>query len=329
MPLNINTLTALLLLVFLLQACGGSGDDDNSGGDGTTSTSLNYSGETQQASMTSDNVDELATAAASGSKQAVSSDAVNSDSVPMIGQRSDLPVTREQISDDLAQLIGNALNRNSQLAGRGATAARTEDLSSTMCDSGSVIMEYPDSGTAGDWSIEFNQCTRSSDYGTGTYSSTLHGSVEGTYVQVGSGFQLTLNYINFSVSITHPEGSYSDTFNMSVTCTASNEEATDLSCEYYSDYRGYDERTYRVTEVSVSGNGASGYQVSVRVYDPEHGYVTVTTDVPVTFDCTDGHPSAGRIRIEAANGVTATVEFISCTQYVVTFEGVADTYTWP
>lgn len=328
MILKFNKWTLFLLLIFILQACGGGGgDDDNSNTNtddgGSTNTSLDYSGETKQASLTSENVDEITTAAASGSKQAISSD-----DVPLFGQRSDMPVTRQQINDELWVVIGEALSRNSQLAGRGVTAARTEDLSSTLCDSGSVIMEVPDNGVAGNWSIDFNQCTSTSRYGN-SYSSTLDGSVEGTYIQVGNGYRLTLNYVNFTVSVTHPNGSYTDTFNMSVTCTATNQEGSDASCEYYSDYRGYDNRTYRVSEVSVTGNESSGYQVSVRVYDPDHGYVTVTTEVPVTFDCSDGHPSAGRIRVEAADGATAVIEFISCSQYVVTFEGVADTYTWP
>jgi hypothetical protein len=332
MKFQIGKWVVFLLLVSLLLACGGGGgDDDNTNGDNdggdSANTSLDYSGETKQAAMTSDNVDELASAAASGSKQAVSSDSL-SDSVPVVGQRSDSPVSQEQINEELAQLIGGVLSGGSQLAGRG-TAARTEDLSAGLCDSGSVIVEFPDNGIAGNWSIEFNQCTRNASFGSSSYSSTFDGSVEGTYVQAGNGYQLSLNYTNFTVSITHPYGSYTDTFNMSMTCTASNQEGTDVSCEYYVDYQGYDERTYRVTEASVSGNSSSGYQVSVRVYDPEHGYVTVTTEVPVTFDCSDGHPSAGRIRVEAADGATAVVEFTSCSQYVVTFEGVAQTYTWP
>jgi hypothetical protein len=328
MTLKINKWIPFLLLVSLLQACGGGGggdDGDNTNTDGgPTTTPLDYSGETKQASLTSENVDELATAAASGSKQAL-----NSDNVPIVGLRSDFPVTREQINEELSVLIGDTLSRGAQLAGRGVMAAKTQDLSSTMCDSGKVTIEYPDNGVAGNWSIDFNQCARGAEYGNSNYSTILDGAVEGTYTQVGDGYRLTLNYHNFTVDVNNPSGRYSDTFNMSVTCTASNQESTDLSCEYYSDYRGYDNRTYRVSEVNISGNESSGYQVSVRVYDPDYGYVMVTTEVPVTFNCTGGHPSAGRIHFEGANGATAVIEFISCTQYVVTFEGVANTYTWP
>ncbi|MCG8488646.1 MAG: hypothetical protein MI756_14330 [Chromatiales bacterium] len=316
---------ALLVLSFTLLACGGGddGNTDNGGGD-TSGTSLNYSGETKQASMTSENVNQLVTAAASGSKQAVSSD-----SIPVVSQRPHSPVNQDQINEAMARLVGDLLSRGPQLAGRGEAAARTEDLSSSMCDSGSVVVDFPDFSLEGEWRIVFTQCSRDTTYDNGSYSTVFHGRVEGTYSKVGIGYRLTLNYIHFSVSINHPEGSYSDTFNMQMTCIAANQDGSDVTCEYYSDYLGYDNRTYRVTEVSVSGSGSSGYLVSVRVYDPEHGYIHVTTEVPLTFDCETGRPSAGRIHIEAANGVTAVIEFISCSQYVVTFNGVAETYSWP
>lgn len=329
MILKINKWALFSLLVILLQACGGGGggDDDPNTDGGTTSTSNDYSGETKQATLTSDNVEEISTAAASGSKQAVTSDNASSQSAGI--RRSDMPVTREQINEELSVVIANALSGSSQLAGRGVNAARTEDFSNTMCDTGTAIFEYPDSGGVGNWSIKYSQCARTATYGGNSYSTTFDGSVEVTYVEVGNGFSQTLEYIDFTTSVSTPNGSYSDTFNMSVTCTASNELATDLSCEYYADYQGYDDRTYRVSEVTVSGNESSGYQVSVRVYDPDNGYVTVTTEVPVTFDCDGGTPSAGRITVEGAEETSVVVEFNSCSEYVVTLDGVAETYSWP
>ncbi|MEJ2621769.1 MAG: hypothetical protein P8163_16395 [Candidatus Thiodiazotropha sp.] len=321
---------AFFLLTFTLLSCGGGGggDDDNrdtnNDGDDSTNNSLDYSGETKQATLTTENVDDLSTAAASGSKQAISSG-----DVPMVGLRPDAPVTQEQINEGLARLIKDTLSQAPQLAGRGATAARTQDLSDGICTTGSVTFTSPDDGLAGEWRIVYSNCNISTQFGDSNYSTEVNGTVEGTYVRIGNGFQLTLSYTNFTVTISHPGGSYSDTFNMQMTCSSSSEDGTDISCDYYADYQGYDNRTYRVSEVSVTGSETSGYQVSVRVYDPDHGYVTVTTEVPVTFNCSQGHPSAGRIRIEGANGEVALIEFTSCSQYVVTFEGVAESYTWP
>jgi hypothetical protein len=318
---------AYLLLSSTLLACGG-GDDDNSdtnddGGDSTNS-SQDYSGETKQATLTSENVNELSSAAASGSKQAVSSDGVRKTQM-----RSDSPLTQGQLNEDLARLINETLNQAPQLAGRGISASRTEDLSSVICDTGSVVYNYPDDGLVGEWSIVYTQCSRSSGFGNNSYSSVLDGSVVGTYTRIGNGYQLSLSYNDFTVSVTHPGGSYSDTFNMQMTCSATTEDGVDVECDYYSDYEGYDGQVYRVSDVSVTGNGSSGYQVSVRVYHPDHGYVTVTTEVPVSFDCSGGYPNTGRVRVEGANGGLVLVEFTSCSQYVLVHDGVSEVFSWP
>ncbi|MES9972190.1 MAG: hypothetical protein ABW092_19325 [Candidatus Thiodiazotropha sp.] len=323
-------LLAYILIIPLLHACGGGGGGDDGSPDSTndsgdiTNTSQDYSGETGQATLTSDNSKELATAGASGTKQAVSSD-----SVPLVAARTDLPFSREEIIEESTRWIVDIFQRDdiSQSA-PGATAARTMDMSSSLCDSGSVIVDYPDTGTAGNWSIDYDQCTRTTSYGNSSYSTSFDGSVEGTYSQVGNGFHMEYRYVNFTVSVQSPSLNYSETFNMTMTCSASTSNGSDVSCNYYSDYQGYDNRTYRVSEASVSGNATSGYSVTARVYDPDHGYVSIITEIPVTFDCSNGFPSAGRIRIEGANGAVATVEFISCSQYVVTFNGVANTYSW-
>jgi hypothetical protein len=318
---------AFLFLSFTLLACGGGDDDDNNtnndGGDSTNS-SQDYSGETKQATLTSENVVDLSTAAASGSKQAVSSDGVRNTQM-----RDDSPFTQDQLNEDLARLITETLNQAPQLAGRGTTAARTEDLSSAVCDTGSVVYNYPDDGLVGEWSIVYTQCSRSVGFGNNTYSSVLNGSVVGTYTRIGNGYQLSLSYNDFTVSVTHPGGSYSDTFNMEMTCSATTEDGVDVGCDYYSDYEGFDGRIYRVTDVNVSIDGSSGYQVSVRVYDPDHGYVTVTTEIPVSFDCSGGYPNTGRVRVEGANGELVLVEFNSCSQYVLVHNGVSEIYSWP
>jgi hypothetical protein len=296
---EIKQLLLFLLVASLLQACGGGGGGGDDGapntiGDGSdiTSTSQDYSGETAEATLTSDNSQELATAAASGTKQAVSSE-----SVPVV-------------------------------AARGSTAAREVNLTSSLCNTGSIIATYPDTGSTGSWRIDYDQCTHSASHGGNTYSTTYNGSVEGSYTQVGNGFRYEYRYENFTVTVQGPTGNHSQTFNMSMTC-ATNDNGTDYSCDYYSDYTGYDSRIYRVSDVDVSGNDSSGYNVSVRVYDPDHGYVTVTTEVPVTYGCSSGYPNAGRIQVEGADATVVTVEFTSCNTYVVVFDGVANTYNWP
>jgi hypothetical protein len=279
MNFKIKPLVTYLLAAFLLQACGGGGgggddgsSDSTNDGNDLTNTSQDYSGETRQASLTTDNTKQLAIASASGTKQAI-----DSESVPIVGARSDLPFSNQDILEEHADFVAGILegNDNSQAA-RGVTAARTEDLTSILCDSGSIIATYPDTGTTGNWSIDYDQCTRTTSYGGYSYTTSFDGVVEGTFTQVGNGFLYEYRYENFTVSIQGPYLNSTQTFNMSMTC-AFNQDSYGYSCDYYSDYQGYDGRIYRVSDVSVSGNVSSGYNVSVRVYDPDNGYVTVTT----------------------------------------------------
>jgi hypothetical protein len=295
---EIKKLLPFLLVASLLQACGGGGGGDDSSpetiGDNNdiTGTSQDYSGETVEATLTSDNTQALATAVASGTKQAVSSD-----SVPFV------PTS-------------------------GAMAAREVNLTSSLCDSGSIIATFPDTGSTGNWRLDYNQCTRSISYGGNTLSSSFNGSVEVDYSQVGNGFHYEYQYDNFTVTSQGPTGNHSMTFNMTMTCTTNN-DGSNYNCEFYSDYQGYDERIYRISDVDVSGDDSSGYNVAVRVYDPDHGYVTVTTEVPITYSCNSGYPNTGRVNVEGANGTEVTVEFTSCSAYVVVLDGVANTYNWP
>lgn len=327
MNFKIKPLATCLLTAFLLQACGGgSGDgspDSTNDGNDITSASQDYSGETAQATLTTDNTKDLATASASGTKQAI-----DSDSVPVVGARSDLPFSKEEILEEHADFVAGILEGNNNQAARGVTAARTEDLTSALCDSGSIIATYPDTGTSGNWSIDYNQCTRTTSYGGSSYTTSFDGSVEGTYTQIGNTYRYEYRYENFTVSIQSPYVDHSQTFNMSMTCEF-NQNSAEYSCDYYSDYQGYDDRVYRVSEVSVSGNESSGYDVSVRVYHPDYGYVTVMTEIPVTYECANGYPNAGRVLVEGANGTVATVEFTSCSTYVVVFDGVSTSYDWP
>jgi hypothetical protein len=331
MVLNLNRWSLIFLAAFLLQACGGSDDSDDSDGTnddgGNTSSSLDYNGETKQAILTTQNIDEIAVAAASGIKQAASTA-----DLPVISQRTLSPLSRDQLIDELAVLIIDVVQDGSnQQAARSNSAARTEDRSSSNCDSGSVVVDYPDSDNAEDWRIVFDQCRKNPGTGTNNHAITYNGVVEASYSQTyvrEDGYHLYFRYVDFNISVDSPLANYNDTVTMTVSCYGYDAEGTDIHCDYSSDYRGYDNRNYRVDVYGISGNAISGYSVSVWVYDPDYGYVSVSTHVPVTFECSGGYPSAGRIQVNEINGTSATVEFISCSQYVVTFEGVAEIHDW-
>ncbi|MCU7936223.1 MAG: hypothetical protein KZQ99_15335 [Candidatus Thiodiazotropha sp. (ex Dulcina madagascariensis)] len=323
MKLNRIQWAPVFFALFLLQACGG-GDGDPSGDGGDTAT-ISYTGVTNQATLTDENADALARAAASGAKQAVISDQSAG-----LAQRQSAP-DRASLLEALARRTADKLlTRNQGLAARPA-AARVEDLSSGVCDSGSATLNYSDASDSSNasWSILFTDCTLTIHDGVETNTYRYNGLMRGSYARSdGGGFRWEFHFENFTVSVSGPEVSYTETINLSMTCTSTSAGASGLRCDYYADYSGYDNRTYRVTEVSVSGGASSGFNVSARVYDPNYGYTTISTVVPVTFNCAGGRPGAGRIAFEAAGGASGSIEFISCSQYVVTFNGVSNTYGW-
>jgi hypothetical protein len=86
---------------------------------------------------------------------------------------------------------------------------------------------------------------------------------------------------------------------------------------------------FRYVDFNISVDSPlTNYNDTVTMTVSCYGYVSVSTNVPVTFECSGGYPSAGRIQVNEINGTSATVEFISCSQYVVTFEGVAEIHDW-
>ena len=189
----------------------------------------------------------------------------------------------------------------------------TQDLSSYLCSTGSYIINIPDSATQTSFTATatFTNCTISDSYSTVTINGTIN--ISGT-----------ASSINISANLTITENGVSETVSFSGSCSYSN--ATVGACSYSSTFTGVDGRTYTSANMSVSGNYISGYTVSGSVTDPDHGVITISTQQPVTFNCTDGSPDSGQITI-TGNG-SATVTFNDCNSFTVTYNGSSNTYNW-
>ncbi|MDX1756122.1 MAG: hypothetical protein R3175_08700 [Marinobacter sp.] len=103
----------------------------------------------------------------------------------------------------------------------------------------------------------------------------------------------------------------------SLSCSGDNLD----NCSYTSEFTGTNGKLYRVTNVSVSGDEYSGYQLSARVYDQELGYVDFNGSGLML--CSGGGFSAGTIDVSDASGTVATLTFGGCAEYTVTFKGSA------
>jgi hypothetical protein len=93
------------------------------------------------------------------------------------------------------------------------------------------------------------------------------------------------------------------------------------SCRFVTDFFGNDGFVYRMTDLYRTSQGVNtGIEVSGRAYHPDHGYVVFETDPGVGIDlqCTNTQPSSGVVTFSGKDNSQGSVEFISCTQYVVT-----------
>ncbi|MEW8555538.1 MAG: hypothetical protein AB2605_17195 [Candidatus Thiodiazotropha sp.] len=189
------------------------------------------------------------------------------------------------------------------------------DASDEVCDAGGRA----DANTNADeteGTITFTNCAMSDMQG-GTI--VLDGIVE---FSVNTGAD-TLS-MDFNVTVSYL--GESETINLTLAC--SNISTASLSCSIRSDFAGIDGRVYRIDDITVSGSEASGYYVSMTLYDPDHGRVDVTTSQPLTYDCANGVPGSGMLTLNGGSGTFALVSFDSCSSYTVTVDGVGTSYDW-
>ena len=141
---------------------------------------------------------------------------------------------------------------------------------------------------------------------------TLNGTISISVANSGA--------FSFTANLTFTQNSITESMSISGSCDAM------VNCSFTSSFTGIDGRTYTTASMSVTGDNTSGYTVSGTITDPDHGNITIATNTPVTFNCADGRPDNGIITV--TGGSSATVEFIDCTSFAVTFDGSTITYDW-
>jgi hypothetical protein len=302
--LPVTVLSSLLLI-----SCGGGGGGNGSDGD-------LYNGSTSSASISVDNTDDLAVAAASGAKQAIIADVAG-----------DISFRSESI--DNADVLNDLNTKIQKLLSSNQIANRTDDYSGYFCtDSGTASISYPDSYTGGtgtvNFTFSFNSCT-SSYYGI---SVEINGTVSGTYSEGADSYSFTMKYKNLTIAVTSDATTETTAINGSQACSGDLDPYNyDDVCETYFDFPGYDGRTYRVSDVDLYGDADTGYYIDATVYDPDHGYFEISATA-VTF-CDSGYPGTGSISVTDGTH-TETIEFLGCGMgYTITYDGVtSDPIMW-
>jgi hypothetical protein len=295
-----NRSITLLFSLLLLQGCGGGGGDSD---DSSSSSSTTYTGATAQATIDTSNAKELTTGAASGTQQAVASDAL---SLAAKGSQPTPTSKLTEVSPRIAQWIDQLRRPN---------AAKVVDVSNEICDQGgSAVADTNDAETQG--AITFTNCTMSDTEGG---SMVLNGTV--TYNADASADTINMVY---NVSVDY----IGQTQVILVTLACDNVSSPSASCSITSDFEGIDGKVYRIEDLSVSGSHASGFYVSMTFYDPDHGWIAVTTTQPLTYGCADAVPGSGMLSMNGADDTSATISFDSCSSYTVTVDGVGTSYDW-
>ncbi len=92
------------------------------------------------------------------------------------------------------------------------------------------------------------------------------------------------------------------------------------SCVFVVDFFSDDDFVYRMTDIyRTSRSRNTGIEVSGRSYHPDHGYVNFETDSDIRIDlnCENTHPSVGRVIFSGGDNSQGSIDFISCTQFII------------
>lgn len=280
---------SIVALAAFVILVGCSGGDDGGGDSG-------YSGNTSAATVDDSNKDTVRAAAVIGSNKAIETSAGASAISPSSASR-----------DAINDLVGRVALERSSLSERASGSA---DLDSTYCNgggSGSYSFDLDNNGY-GSFEYTYNNCTLSYGSFTFTYDGYMYYE------------RKTDDSFYFDYDLTYTYGSESYTINATAVCDSTS------NCTYEDNFT-IGGTSYRVSNASVSGNSSTGYDLEVRVYHEDLGYVEIEGSNLVT--CSSGGFSSGTISVtDSTNAVVMTIVFDSCTTASVEFDGVTTSVSY-
>ncbi|MEM7293227.1 MAG: hypothetical protein AAF420_07525 [Pseudomonadota bacterium] len=285
---NLTKLGLAALLSLSLIACGGGG------GGGGSDNSGGSTANTSPATATEANRGQLSAGASEASKEAI-----NITSAP----RRDAGVSSSQVNQ-AQSVVDHTL---SQLSSTASRSLLTDTVIQGECG-GNAVVTIDDSSQQISRIVYNSYCLVSQPeniIATGTVTFSYSGNTE------------TLTYTNFMIT----QGSESYTVNMTITCNTQTFE-----CTVMSNFTGGNGVSYSLSDMSVSGNSSSGYNITATVGDPVEGTFTITaTNITV---CANGNIATGMVQITDSTGaVVISVTYPDCDTMIVTFNGVATPYS--
>ncbi len=308
------TMAAAAVSALTLAACGGSG-----GG-----SSIEYSGVTTPAAVTSGNALALAGAAYDGGNSGGSLAFVGVASGPTndqgTGTAQAIPVARVLIDAvRTAQL--------SPSSGIAAGATTSGSLPAGTCGGSATY-----SGTANESTGEVHATFRfnawCNDGVTVSGTLTADGQIDLNTQELAS--------LEFSFSVlTVSDGT--DTFQGRGTISATFGASDVLTIDM--DFASGDGTIYRASNLTVEATPAAGSEnvtITGRVFHPLHGYVDVTTPQPLVVVTGEDYPSSGEFVVTGATNSSARLTALSATTFQLdvdedgdgTYETTVGTFIW-
>ena len=287
-----NALAVSCLLT--LTACGGGGGDG--GGDSVRQTG-EFDGNTEAATITEQNVQDLSIASAEGALHTAKSGS---------GSVADFPFGVSASFEDGILARANSMPANLPV---GVSLDETDNCFVSGTERWIADFDISDNNGenfTGSFVYIYDNCQESANY-------IQNGRIESEFAADGS---YTVTFVDYSLTINGITQTYRNT---TVYCDRL------YNCVYNDDFVGVSGGSYRVSDTSVSGDNNSGFNMTGRIYHDTYGYVDFQAS-NFTY-CANGYPGSGTIAM-TAQGITAYIEFFDCNSFVYTLNGVAWTYDW-
>ena len=294
------TIALVALVTACLSACGGGG------GGGGSAPGTTYSGVTSQATLGTANARTVAVDAYSGVQAGAT---VGSVGVVTAGSGS--ATTAAPLVQGVADTLAASIKRLDPKVATGP-AATGASVQSTISGTYGGTLSY---------TLNVNE-TDGSFSGTFTYTNfsevqngpIISGSVafSGVYNQTSGQFSsFNMNFTDFAVTESGKTFTMSGTINWNmyrngggtVTANLFLRNNTTGTVSWVKDY------TYTLSSLWT-------LTITGRYYDPVHGYVDISTPVPLQVSSLSGEPTAGVLLFTGANGTSARITF-NATGYTV------------
>jgi len=291
-----NTLIAATLAS--LVGCGGGGSSADSNTPNTTADS--FTGNSAAATASQDNAEALAITAFEGVTQALETEGAQ------------LPIGTEIEDESAFSLLNDLLSKEYLSLPTGATYT---DVYQGSCG-GTETFTWPGSipsiGSRFTVKMAYDNFCDGGGY-------IIDGIFEYTATYMGDDLFHDMSLI-YDVRYSY-EGQIYYSINMVAQCSGEFDDVNSSNCIISSNFTGISGGTYRIENVALE----EGY-VSATVYESTLGRIDIVGNN--LHQCSNGNFDSGEILITDSTGeAVITLSFSSCNEYVITYEGVANTYT--